>query len=183
DASKDRVPVCFLVVGLTHKQLKVLLKRGAKCDETALVWRYGLAGQYLLRNVHGGFAVRRRINTIVDERGSQRFRDPRIALRRGECRPIARQHRWSSDESLRVRRILTKDRVLEAAKEKQPIFDDGTTDRAAELVALQAAVDFLSISSNCGEILRGVEQIVTYEFEQVAVKLIRTGFGHDSNSG
>ena len=66
---------------------------------------------------------------------------------------IALQHRRSRDPVLRIRRILTVNRALIAAKEKQLVAQNRTARRAAELIPFERAAYFLArVGIDSGEI-------------------------------
>ena len=68
------------------------------------------------------------------------------------------------------------------SKEKQLVLQYRSADCAAELIALQRAVLlFARCGIHCREIRRGIEEIVSNKFEQVAVKRIRTRLGHGTH--
>src|SRR6266571_931890 len=116
-----------------------------------------------------GTKLRRR-DTIVHERNAQRHV---IALTSSgrKRRKVSRQHRGSRNEGCVVRRILAYRGALVSAEEEQPVFDERTANRAAELAPLQR-IPFRR------EEISGVELAVAHELEKIPVELIRSRFGH-----
>src|SRR5262245_59186867 len=95
------------------------------------------------------------------------------------CGKVALQHRWRWHEGLGVRRIGTLCRSLISAEEKQFVPNNPATPGSTKLVSLECALYFsvLHWIEPC-KILRRIQQVVTDELEQTAVKFIRAGLGY-----
>src|SRR5262249_25467335 len=115
-------------------------------------------------------------DAVVDERRSQRKLPASVTSGRRQRREVAGETCSGRNVSTRVVGILPDRCSLIAAKEKQLVVNNWSTDGSTELVPLQRIV------RRC-EIVSRVEQIVPDEFKQVAVELVGSGFRDGTDSG
>src|SRR5262249_59108158 len=107
--SENGVLSASRVVYFAHQLPVVLLRdRATVSNQTTRVGLYWNALEHFVGDIHGHFAVLRRIDQIVDEWRPQRDLPSRVACGRSERTPIARQHGRGWNERLGVCRIRTK---------------------------------------------------------------------------
>src|SRR5262245_6486613 len=169
----------LLIIDLRYIQMLIVLSRSAESHQTAFIRRCRLAGKYFVRDEDRHLAVLGWINPIVHEWRSEWARRPAIARGRRECRPITGQHCGRYDESLIIRRVLTKRRPLVTPKEKKLILQNRPTDRSAKLVALERAPRLVTGNRvHRRKIGFGIEQVVPDKFKKVAMQLVCSRLRH-----
>ncbi len=77
-----------------------------------------------------------------------------------------------------ARRHLTQDGALVGAEEEELVADDGTAQRAAELVAPEAIIGLLAVRAERRKMQRRVEATIAQELEAAPGETIRARFGH-----
>src|SRR5262249_51459345 len=83
-------------------------------------------------------------------------------------------HLCGRNETDSIRRVLPESRALVSRKKEELVLFNRTTDRSAELIAL----DRIAFG---GKRISGVKNSISYEFECVAVNIITTGFGYQAD--
>src|SRR6187431_385463 len=108
----------------------------AKLRGAAFIDRFGRT-QTVLHHFHGNRVEPPGIDRIVDEGTPKRDRAAALALGRGVHRPITLEHPRSRNEDGIAQGVRALNRLLKAEEEEQLVPNDGATDHATKLVALQ----------------------------------------------
>ena len=133
--------------------------------------------RHVLEELHRDRAEPCRIDPVVRETRARRQDDlPAAAGRRRNRGEIAAQHGLGRHEADGFRRVASLDLALVTAEEEQPVFQQRSAERAAELVALQRV-------ALGREEVPGVEPVVPHELEHVAVEAIRSRLRDDVDGG
>src|SRR5262245_37129710 len=105
--------------------LKIIFNgSAAEDDQTAIVGLLRRCCNDPVREIQSGFAVLRRVDTVIRKWSSQCDLASGIARRRSKSCPVSGQHRGSRKKGLIVRWILTDRCSLVAAEEKQLVLQN-----------------------------------------------------------
>ena len=172
--AEERVLGADLVIEPDQGLVLIAVGLHVEGDLTAWIGGAGEPGH----QIQSGAAELRGIDPVVHERGQQRHLTAAVALRRGEGSEIAGQHRRRGHER-DVRRGPLADRgALVGPEEEEPVPDDRTADRPAELVSLEAVVHTLAVRPHSGEGARRIESMVAEELEGVSREPVRACLRH-----
>ena len=96
-------------------------------------------------------------------------------MRKAAAAEVARKHALRRNETRSIRRIRARAGSLVSGKEEKFARDDGTTDSASELIALQR----IPPERIC---IPRVHIAVSEKFKEIAVECIRAGFNDGTDS-
>ena len=144
-----------------------------------MIWPHGsvVLGRRLARFIAAGLKSAGLIRLFTYGARKVTCRPP-LHCRRRERREIARQHRRRRHERDVRRRTPANRRALIRAEEEQPVPQDRTAQRAAELVPLEAVVIPLAVGADRRERARGVEPMVAEELEGIPREPVGARLGH-----
>src|SRR5262245_51154698 len=171
--------VAQLIVNAVHHLLGILIVSAAECDFAARIIRL----RKFRRDVEGGPAELRRIDSIVHEGSREIDLTVGVACRRSDGGEVSRKHRRCRNVSLGVCRVPAESRSLVAREEEQLVLYDRAANRSAELIALQGAPDLFPIRAYTSKIRGRIEKVIPDEFEKVAVKLIGSRLRYCADGG